>query len=195
MPSFKQLNRTFATREVGSRRAQKQHSSSLFIFPVLWPFPKICLNPSLRQHQSLQQSPRNIHSPFLSLFFPRCFPFGSLYMVPTLSAWPQGKTHIWAEYHGYSSAVSSLFFHRTTKWRQPVNDWADNWFQLCFYRQSQIRCRPCVHELLTERTKNTVQPPAASHRQFLYSAAGPAKQITSEFKFINAEGLLIKWHQ
>lgn len=30
------------------------------------------LNPSLRQHQ---QSPRNIHTPFFSLFFPRCLLF------------------------------------------------------------------------------------------------------------------------
>ncbi len=34
------------------------------------PIPQISLNPSLRQHQSLQQSPRNIHSPFLPFALP-----------------------------------------------------------------------------------------------------------------------------
>lgn len=65
---FKQLNHTFATRRGGIKKL----SSSLSIFLSL-PLPK--KSASLRQHQSFQQSPRNIHSPFFSLFLPRCLFF------------------------------------------------------------------------------------------------------------------------
>lgn len=77
---IKKLNHTFATRRGGIKKSLESAFLSplpffFFSSPISQPSPKICLNPSLRQHQSFWLSLRNIHSPFFSLFLPRCLSF------------------------------------------------------------------------------------------------------------------------
>lgn len=123
MKHFRSPYQTAESYFCHTERWDQEEPSFPLLSPILLPSPKICQTPSLRQHQSLQQSPRNIHSPFFSLFFPSSLSFGSLYMDPTLSAWPPGKWHIWAEYHGYSSAASSMCSTGQTEGSQWMTDW------------------------------------------------------------------------
>lgn len=127
--------------EVGSRRACFPLCSIFFflfyISPELRPSSKICLTPSLRQHQSsFQPCPRNIHSPFFSLFFPRCLSFGPLYMDPTRSAWPQGEWHIWAEYQG----VQWCRIRFSVEGQTEASHWATAWIVVLKIIIDSYRC-------------------------------------------------------
>lgn len=113
---IKKLNHTFATRRGGIKKSLE----SAFLFPlpffffsspILRPSPKIFLNPSLRQHQSFQLSLRNIHSPFFSLFLPRCLSFLDHYTWIPLSLHGL-KANDTSEQNtmGYGSTESGLFY-------------------------------------------------------------------------------------
>lgn len=113
--------------EVGRKNLETAFSlHSVFLKPLLCriPLPKN----SFSQATSVIISEPTQHPQSILLIVspPRCLSFGSLYMDPTLSAWPWGEWHIWANYHGYSSAVSNSLF--SPEGQTEANQWMTDHF-------------------------------------------------------------------
>lgn len=119
------------------------------------------LNPSLRQHQ---QSPRNIHTPFFSLFFPRCLLFLWIVLHGSHSAHARPRGRAPAHLSGSTPpplppplprTKSKGWYLMTDRFRTPVNPFF-------FVHLSTKFMRATINKFKNKKTANLGKLPTES---------------------------------